>query len=166
MPLQPSHNNYAVTKGRASLFFSVNVLTGFSLVWTFVCSILIIKPALPLIWLSLLPTLTLVLCAFADAQLTIVCCCWCPLYYCVLLLMPVYRYVLLLMPTLPLCAVADAPFTVVCCSWCPLYRCVLLLMTTLPLFAVAGALFPLLLMPTLTLWAVADAHFTVVGWIE
>jgi hypothetical protein len=71
-----------------------------------------------------MPTLPLVLCAIADAQLAVVCCC--PLYhwYCVLLLMPVFRYALLLMPTLPLvlsaiadaslplCAVADA---LVCC---------------------------------------------------
>ncbi len=87
------------------------------------------------------------LCAVAGALFTVggVCYCWCPLYRCVLLLMPSPCYVLLLMPTLSLCAVADAHFIVVSCFWCSLYRCLLLLM------------------PTLTLCAVADAHLTVVG---
>jgi hypothetical protein len=141
-------------------------LTGFSSVWTFICSILKACSAARMAVVGSHFTVDVVV--YCWCQFTVVRCCWCPLYRwcCLLLLLPVYRCVLLLMPTLPLFAVANAHFTVVCCCWCPVYRSVLLLMPTLsfvgcgwcPLYRCV-----LLLMPTFSLFAVADAHFTVVG---
>jgi hypothetical protein len=83
--------------------------------------VLLLKPTLPLV-LCAIDDASFPLCAVADAHFFVVCCCWCPLNRCGLLLMP----------TLPLWAVADVPFTVVGCCWCPLYHCVLLLVLPPP----------------------------------